>query len=248
MTDRHNISDYIMAAALMKADAVLSVAALRGIEAHDPAPMHLRIAALRGGCAVPDRCGPEISAAPARGEIITFDPVVMMPDGKSESGWRAEAMGYRGRSAARAADVFDRIEASVRRSRSAMPFSPGQIEAARRYRGMVERHDAGGIKVASLEGRGAGGSGGDFMDAYLSEGREIARMRAAIGSGMAMVPRRRGSGGAARAVSLRAAVDALCLDDLTPGEVLRRFGWGEKGANRDALRRALAEALERMRG
>ncbi|MBD3785646.1 MAG: hypothetical protein IE922_01570 [Sphingomonadales bacterium] len=205
-----------------------------------------RVARLKAAATVPASCGPEIIPAPARGAAVRFTPVSVQPRGAD--GYEVQHAGYRGRDAARAADVFDRIEASARRSRSAMPFSPGQIEAARRYRGMVERHDAGGIKLASLEGRGAGGSGGDFMDAYLSEAREIARMRAAIGSGMAMVPRRRGSGGAARAVSLRAAVDALCLDDLTPGEVLRRFGWSEYGANRDALRRVLAEALERMRG
>ncbi|KEP68407.1 hypothetical protein DL1_11880 [Thioclava dalianensis] len=212
-----------------------------------------RLAAMRGAATPPESCGPMIGAAPARGAFEVFHPVEMIPDAKSEAGFRAEEMGYRGRSALRAVDVFDRMIVSARKARKPAPLTPAQISIGRHYRDLCERHDAGGMKLASLEGRqGSGGRGGDFMDAYLSEGRELDALRRKIGGGVAMQVRRvrpsaRGAG--ARTISDGVLVDAVCLEDQTLSEVLCRFGWSAKTAsNRAAVCGALCAALDRMIG
>lgn len=132
------------------------------------------------------------------------------------------------------------------------PFSPWQIVAGVRYRDLVERHLAGGVRCASLEARGAGGGGqgGEFIDAYVAEGYEIEALRWAIGDGVALVVRRiRPSLRAGRvAVGVRRLVDAVCLDGAVLSDVLRVHGWAKSTAHLDALRAALCDALDRMSG
>lgn len=205
-------------------------------------------------------CGPAIPVAPARGAAKAVTPNVVMPDAKSSTGYKVEATGWRGFKAARAMDIFDDVERRERsradkEQREPRPaFSRAQVDIARRYRDLVERHDAGGMKCASLEGRSGGGpsSGGAFIDAFVAEGDEIRRLQRRIGTGAAMVVRRvrpsaRGATGAS-IIRDRDLVDAICLQGRKFQEVLRAHGWAVSGQNVAKLQTALAVCLERMRG
>ncbi|MGO4854752.1 hypothetical protein [Phaeovulum sp. W22_SRMD_FR3] len=94
--------------------------------------------------------------------------------------------------------------------------------------------------------------GGEFMDAFVAEGDDIRRLRARVGTGVAMQIRRirpSARGAAARGIITDLAlVDAVCLEELTLSAVLTRFGWVSDGKNREALRKALGAALDRMAG
>ena len=128
------------------------------------------------------------------------------------------------------------------------PFTPGQIQIAQHYQFLCERHEAAGIKCASVEARvsGGGGSGrGDFILAYIKEGDEITKLRHGIGKGVALeVQRGRGR----RPITDRALVDAVCLHGMDLTGVLKVHGWAKDQSARDALRMALARALDRMQG
>lgn len=205
-------------------------------------------------------CGPLIPIAPARGPQVAFVPHVVMPDEKAADGYKVERTGWRGFSAVRAADVFDVLEriAAKRKDKDGnlgrSPFSKGQVNVARLYRDLVERHDAGGMRCASLEARrGSGPSGGgEFMDAFLAEGEQIALMRRRIGNGVAMAVRRvrpsKRGGPDARPILDRVLVDAICLHGETFEAVLRQHGWSKTGRNISALIEALAACLDRMQG
>lgn len=205
-------------------------------------------------------CGPAIPVAPARGAQVVVTPAVMMPDPKSKGGWRVEAHGWRGFNAVQGADIFDVLarQAVKRKCKDghtqASPFTKGQVEVARRYRDLVERHEGAGFKCASLEVRNAAGpsGGGEFMDAYLDEGRAIAWLQQQIGAGVAMAVRRvrpsaRGEA-AARVIRDRDLVDAVCLYGTSFRVVLQRHGWSQDGKNVKALIAALAACLDRMQG
>lgn len=128
------------------------------------------------------------------------------------------------------------------------PFSLGQISMGQHYQGLIERHDAAGMKCASIEGRAAassGGNGGGFIEAYLSEGYEIEALRRKIGDGIAL-PVKRGTG--RRPISDRALVDAVCLAGKDLTTVLRNHGWANDARIRDKLRHALSQVLDRMIG
>lgn len=205
--------------------------------------------------AVPvEGCGPEIPVAPARGPSRSVTPHVMMPDPKHKTGWKVEETGWRGFKAAQAIDIFDQLAIKAAKRDQAPPFTKGQVNAARLYRDLVERHSAGGMKLASLEGRVASGSGkgGEFMDAFLAEGETIRRMQRAIGNGVAMRVRRvrpsaRG-GKSARNIRDRDLVDAICLQGKSFDLVLSSHGWATSGQNRKVLIGALAVCLDRMWG
>lgn len=215
------------------------------------------IAGIKAAAAIPARCGPEIAAAPARGGFVVFTPREMVPG----STQRQRHAGFAGRDTLRHADVFDRMEADARRRHKAAggadagfvaPFGHGQVAIARRYRDLVERHAGAGFRCASVEAGHGGGAGGEFIDAFVAEGIEIERIRQRIGRGVAMQLRRvRLSARGRRSrglISDRALVDRVCLSDETPSAVLRAFGWEPKGPAREALRQALAAALDRMQG
>lgn len=199
-------------------------------------------------------CGPAIPIAPARGACRSVTPQSMVPDAKDRTGWKAEEMGWRGFKAATAMDVFDTLAMNAARRKQPPPFSKGQVTVARLYRDLVERHDAGGMKLASLEGRMASGSGtgGDFMDAFLAEGDAIKRLRSLIGTGVAMPVRRvrpgaRGGKGA-RAILDRDLADAVCLHGRSFRWVLRKHGWSEGEKNVVRCVAALRDCLDRMQG
>jgi hypothetical protein len=209
-----------------------------------------RLAQILADATPPESCGPEIPVAPARGACKVLRPVVMVPGGKD--GWTAEPAGYKGRNAVAALDVFDDMARKAAAKGLPAPFTPAQVAVARRYRTLVERHSAGGVRCSSLEAqRGGSGRGGDFMDAFVAEGDEIRRAHAKIGAGAAMQVRRirpTNRGAEARGIITDLAlVKAVCLDGMTLSAVLEGSGWSRKGAHREALRVALAAALDRMR-
>ncbi|WP_442772696.1 hypothetical protein [Paenirhodobacter enshiensis] len=225
-------------------------------------PEEARLMAMLRAATAPADCGPEIPVAPARGGCRAFTVVQVVPGAHTAGPGEelpVEDAGYRGpgedrpRRAVAVADVFDRMDVAARRARKPAPLTPGQIAIARRYRTLVERHDAGGIKLSSIEGRtgGSGGRGADVTDLRLIEAREIAALRRRIGEGAAMVVRRvrpskRGLG--ASIILDRRLVDAVCLEDMDPSAVLRAHGWSVDGKHQMLLSAALSGALDRMQG
>lgn len=221
------------------------------------------VAAVKSRAAIPEACGPDIAPAPARGAFATFRPVEIVPG----SAGTARPAGYRAhgelqhRSAIRKADVFDAMIDAARKRHIAAgddavpfipPFTPGQVQVARDYRDLTERHSAGGIRCASLEAGRGGGSGGEFIDAYVADGERLRRFHAVIGNGAAMIVRRirpssRGTGERG-IIHDRTLVDMVCLENRSLTDVLTRHGWSEKGGHRKALRAALAGVLDRMQG
>lgn len=256
--------------------AVRRVAIASGRE--DPAMLdpEWRMAAMIDAARAPESCGPEIVPAPARGPLRVWTPTELRPlasvddpqPGLRTKGligdYQSEHMGYRGRDAARRVDVFDLMEDQARAAWSkggrdapfVPPFTPGQVMTARYYRDLTERHDAGGMRCASLEtaGRGGSRSGGEFIDAFVHEGRVLAAMHRRIGSCAAMTVRRvrpskRGGVQAVRSLILdRVLVDRVCLRGQSLSEVLEAFGWAVKGDHRERLRLALQKSLDRMAG
>lgn len=206
-----------------------------------------RILSIKAAALPPERCGPEIPAAPARGPMVAFAPMGMR---RSEDGYTLAHAGFRGRDAARAADAFDLMARQAQRRGGALPFTPAQIHAGRVYAALVERHSSVGLKGVSVEtmmsGRGGGGGEG-FMDAVLAEGEAIERMRAAIGEGWALEITRK-SRRKRLPLRLRELVDRVCLEGLTISDVLEGCGWGVYGETVIWARKALADALDRMAG
>lgn len=234
-----------------------------------------RISGILAAATPPEACGPAMPVAPARGTMAVFRPRGIAPGGQAavDTGYMAPGEA-RPRMAMREADAFDammrraidahavqvaKAEAAwtgspdrFRAPRFVPPLSSSQIAIGRHYQALVERHTAGGVRCSSLEAQRGGGGGGEFMDAYLAEAREIDALLRRIGDGAALVVRRvrpsaRG-GAAAGAITDRALVDAVCLAGLSLAEVLRRHGWAPKGEHRVRLRTALAGALDRMQG
>ncbi|RWR49437.1 hypothetical protein EOW65_09165 [Sinirhodobacter ferrireducens] len=213
-----------------------------------------RRAALLQAATAPEVCGPEIPVAPARGACRVFTVRQIRPGTRNT----IEDAGYQGpgeaqpRRAVRAADVFDRMEARAQAAKKPAPFTPGQIAIARLYRTLVERHEAGAIKLSSLEGRtGGSGRGVDVTDLRLEDARKIALLRRRIGDGAAMVVRRlrpsaRGAG--ASIILDRRLVDAVCLEDMDLSSILAAHGWNVDGTHRKRLVAALVASLDRMRG
>lgn len=214
-----------------------------------------RVERLASAATPPDECDPDIVPAPARGHCVLVPHIAMVPNGTDahgEQSWTPAPTGYGHRSSVRQMDVFDRMALAATRARRPAPLTPGQIAVARRYRDLVERHDAGGIRCSDLDRATGPGAGSDFMDAYLAAVREIESIRRRIGGGASLAIRRirpstRG-GPARRAILDRALVDMVCLGDRTLSEVLRGHGWQVDGRHRAALTEALSGALDRMIG
>lgn len=199
----------------------------------------------------PMSVGPVVPVAPARGSFRVFTHLEFAT---GRGGGVARPAGHAGRQTLAATDVFDRMSERARQRAGDGPFVPplthGQVAAGRMYRDLVERHSAGGVKCSSLEAQTGGGGSGGFMDAHIHLGRQIDAMRGRIGAGAAMVLRRiRPSQRGSRAtITDRALVDAVCLRDMELGQVLRAHGWSTRACMREALRSALAGALDRMQG
>jgi hypothetical protein len=129
------------------------------------------------------------------------------------------------------------------------PYSPAQVAMAEMYAALVEWRDGSAMKCASLETGREGGGSGHFIDSFMDRGRQLAELQVRIGDGVAMDVRRHMDRGNSRSrITVRAAVDMACLAGVDLTEVLRRFGWAEKGEHRRQLRDAIRGALDRMQG
>ena len=189
--------------------------------------------------------------APARGPMQLVPNVVRLPGGRARvegAHWvTADPLTVMCRLA------FDRHQASGSTAPFVAPFGPGQIAMARRYAALVERHEAAGQKCASLEARPGGSGGGDgrgFIDAYLDEAAEIARIRRRIGPGATLSVRRcrPSQRGARVSIPDLVLVDAVLLHGRDLSSVLDQHGWAVSGPHRAAARAALASAMDRAQG
>lgn len=130
------------------------------------------------------------------------------------------------------------------------PFGPGQVTMAEDYAALVEWREGSAVKCASLEGgRGGGGGSGKYIDTFVDQGKWLAELQRRIGDGVAMSPRRhmdRGNG--RRSITVRVAVDLLCLQGMPVKAILRRFGWAADMKDQRALRAAICGALDLMQG
>lgn len=210
-----------------------------------PAKEKDRLQLMKVRAHAPSSCGPEIPVAPARGITLPYAPQAVRA---TANGYEPQHVGFEGRDAARAADVFDTMVLQARRRGGNDPLTPAQIDAGRRYGALVERHSSVGLKCVSVEAqdRGSQGSGGgSYMDAVLAEGDAIRRMEAAIGTGYALeVTRNRG--GNRRSITIRALVDMVCIEGLSVTDVLTKNGWAAYGGVRSRAYDALGTALDRM--
>ncbi|AGT09699.1 hypothetical protein [Paracoccus aminophilus] len=219
-----------------------------------------RRAAVLDAAAIPEECGPDIIAAPARGGFRVDRQFTMVPNGVDENGldkWAAAPTGYGHRSAIRTADIFDRMRAQALRAKRPMVLTPGQVAMGRRYRTLVEILNADGCKLSSLEGSSGSSDGGNWMDRRLEVSSELAKLRRRIGGQDALMVRRvRPSKRAVLAAgedprckfSNLDIVERVCVDDFSIGEVLRHYRWQADGRNKKALLEALRGALVRMEG
>ena len=192
----------------------------------------------------------EIPVAPGRGPMQRVPNYMLLPGGtraQQGSHWRRmDQLSIMCRHA------WERHRAKCQQSGRDVPFdapfSLGHISMGLHYLALVERHDAAGIKCASIEGRAgspSGSGGGGFVEAYLAEGFEIEALHRRIGAGIALAVRR-GSG--RRSITDRQLVDAVCLAGKDLTGLLRSHGWANDARLRDHLRKALVAALDRMIG
>jgi len=224
--------------AVIMAEVARRGAALRRVAVQRGRVLGADAAAIKARAAVPGACGPEIVAAPARGALLRVPVIEMRPVGKD--GFEAQHVGFQGRDAARAVDVWDRIEAAARMRGADAPFSPAQVGVAREYAALVERHASSGMRGFSVEARVDGGGRGEgYADAVIAEGLRIAALREAVGRERAKLAR-------GVLVAEWALVDWVALGGKMPGAVLQRCGVAAKGETRERLRAVLARALDRM--
>lgn len=187
--------------------------------------------------------------APARGAQQLVPSFTVTTGGMR----RVEGAHWRGLSplASAVAQAQQRHEARGTDAPFVAPFGPGQVTMAEDYAALVEWREGSAVKCASLEGgRGGGGGGsGQFIVTYIKQGEWLAELQRRIGDGVAMSPRRhmdRGNG--RRSITVRVAVDLLCLQGMPVKAILRRFGWAADMKDQRALRSAICGALDRMQG
>lgn len=187
------------------------------------------------------------SVAPARG------PQQLVPNFSVTNGGmrRVEGAHWQGLSPLAAAVAQARLRHEGRNPDAPFvpPFNPGQVAVAEDYAALVEWRDGSAVRCSSFEaGRGGGGSG-EFIVTYIAQGKWLSELHRRIGDGVAMSPRRnmdRGNG--RRAISVRVAVDLLCLRGVPVKAILKRFGWVGNMRECGDLRSAICGALDRMQG
>lgn len=173
-------------------------------------------------------------AAPARGPVQLVGNWALLPGGtRRRDGSHGQVLDPLSQMCLRAAG----------RGTDAPPFTARQIDTARAYIALAERHAAAGVKGASAETRAVarGGGGGDFMAAYLAEGDRLRRIRAAIGSDAVLRPDR----GRAAPVPALVLVDMVLLHGASLRDVLARHGWAKNCRTSAALRDAIGAAMDR---
>ncbi|MGV6840578.1 MAG: hypothetical protein ACWA40_10335 [Planktomarina sp.] len=211
-----------------------------------------RIASVKASGKVPACCGPEIPEAPARGGVRVFTPMGMAP--KGDDGYEYTDVGYRGRKALMVTDVFDRMCFEAQQRKRPLPFTKVQIATARAYRCVCERLSGSGFKLSSFEGgSGFGGAGAGISEAQLDDADALRTYHRRIGGGVALAVRRirPSARGNRQAITDYQLVQAVCVDDQTISQTLRKYGWvadaGKvQSKHTTALRTALCAALDRM--
>lgn len=243
MLRERDVEAAVMRLIARRNEAIRSIARQMGLklQAEDEKD---RLVAIKAAAQAPERCGPEIPVAPARGPMVAFAPKAMRP---TAEGYELQHVGFQGRDAARAADVFDTMALQARRRGGHDPFTARQVDAGRYYAALVERHSSVGLKCVSVEAqdRGKGAGSGSYMDAVVAEGEVIRRLETAIGTGFALEVQR-ARDGKRRSITLRHLVDMVCLEGRTVTDALKVNGWSVKGDTVTEAREALAAALERM--
>lgn len=186
----------------------------------------------------PEKCGPAMPVAPARGPVRPFMPASVMVDAKGEE--KRLETGYRGRHAARVRDVFEKLGHRL---------TPGQVATGRKYAALVEAIEASGTGTVRLDGVGGCGRD-DVAERVCQMRRDLDAMRRRIGDEEALTIRRvrPSKRGGRRAVTLRELVDQVCCGDRTPLQVLLAAGWARDAERVRELTVALGEALDRMAG
>lgn len=219
-----------------------------------------RLDAVLDAAAIPEECGPDIIAAPARGGFRVDRQFTMVPNGVDERGlekWAVAPTGYGHRSAIRTADIFDRMQAQALRAKRPMQLTPGQVAIGRRYRSLVEMLNADGCKLSSLNGSSGSADGGNWMDRRLEIAGELDMLQRRVGRGVALKIRRirpslraiREAGEDPRGLfSDLDIVQRVCVDDWSVADVLRHFRWQDNSRNKKAALEALRGALTRMEG
>lgn len=187
------------------------------------------------------------AAAPARG------PQQLVPNFTIVGGGRRRIDGahWRGLSplAAAVAQAKRKHEARASDRPFVPPYGPGQIAMAEFYAALVEWREGSALRCSSFEAGREGGGSGQFIDTFIQRGLDLAELHKRIGPDVAMAPRRHmDRGNTRRTITVRAAVDMVCIGGQGLAEVLRRFGWEGDGKNCKALRLTLCSALDRMQG
>lgn len=244
-------------AALRTIEARRQVSALRGLGDADRLALWRaltdaeRRAMILSLSEVPEACGPAMRSGPAQARLVPFQPVITMVDAKGNE--CAVEVGYRGRSAARVADVFDLMHArqtKAHRDAHGVLFNASQIAIARIYRALVEDVSRGNMRNVNLEGAGGGGCDDGALAAFTDRRAQVDAMRRRVGLGDAMPLRRvrPSCRGRRVAISHLTLVDQVCVGQMTLSQVLERAGWVADGKHRCALRGELQECLDRMQG
>lgn len=197
--------------------------------------------------AVPPPAMAAAPTAPARG------PQQLVPNFTVTGGGmrRIEGAHWQGLSPLAAAVAQARLRHEARGNDLAFvpPYDPGQVAMAEFYAALTEWRDGSAMRCSSFEAGREGGGSGQFIDTFIQRGIDLAQLHQRIGCGIAMAPRRNmDRGNSRRSISVRAAVDMVCIGGQDLTEVLRRFGWEADGKNRKVLRAAICGALDRMQG
>lgn len=187
--------------------------------------------------------------APARGTMALQPNFAVLPGGtrkRDGAHWRtAGPLSVMVEQARMRHEAKGRVEEDF-----TAPFSPTQIAVSEDYRALVERHEAGMVKLSSLEaGRSGSGQGALGIDTYIQEGRWLDELRRRIGDGVTMQVRRHlDRDNARRAIPVQVLVDMVLVHGKTFSDVLAHHGWQAKGETRKILRGELCAALDRMCG
>lgn len=186
--------------------------------------------------------------APARGAQQLVPTFTVTPGGMR----RIEGAHWQGLSPLAAANAQARLRHEARNPDAPFvpPFNPGQVAVAEDYAALVEWREGSGVKGVNLQGaRSGGGGSGIYIDSFIDQGRWLAVLRSRIGDEVAMSVRRNmDRGNTRRPITVRSAVDLLCLSGVAVKAILTRHGWSPDLKNQRALRAAICGALDRMQG
>lgn len=198
----------------------------------------------------PVGCSGEVPIAPARGAVLPYRELRVLP---TADGVDAVEAPYRAGCPARPRDVFDTMIDQGTRRGGSVPFTSGQLGAARDYGALFEKVHGSGMKCSkAFEVERAGQGGVDFMDAYRRDTRRLAAFREAIGIDLALEVRAVGAHimdrGRRVSISDAVLVHTVCISQAPLSMVLKAHGWAASTKNTVALRAKLCAVLDRMQG